>query len=483
MHKTIILKVLGALLMLYSLTMLPPVLIALYYNDGGEIPFFCAFAINLASGLLCWLPAHHKHEELRTRDGFVIVVMFWTVLGISGATPFMLSNQTDMSLSDAVFESISGLTTTGATVLTQIETLPKSILYYRQQLQWLGGMGIIVLAVAILPMLGIGGMQLYRAETPGPVKDSKLTPRITETAKTLWYIYVTLTFACGLCYWTAGMSVFDAVGHAFATVAIGGFSTYDGSIGHFESASIDFICMFFMLLAGINFALHFFCWSNKSLMHYFRDPEVKCYFLFLSFIATVSTITLINFGVFDTYDETFRHALFQTVSVTTTTGFATAPFAEWPTLIGVVLIMGSFIGGCAGSTCGGIKAIRILLMYKQGLREIKRLIYPSATVTVKLGDKPVDDRVIEAVWGFVGAYIALYALLLLAILATGLDFESGFSAVAAAFNNLGPGLGSVASHYGDISDTAKWILCAAMLLGRLEVFTVLVLFTPTFWQK
>lgn len=483
MHKTIILKVLGALLMLYSITMLPPVLVALYYKDGGEIPFFCAFAINLATGLLCWLPAQHKREELRTRDGFVIVVMFWTVLGLSGATPFMLSTQTDMSLSDAVFESISGLTTTGATVLTGIDDLPKSILYYRQQLQWLGGMGIIVLAVAILPMLGIGGMQLYRAETPGPVKDSKLTPRITETAKTLWYIYVTLTFACGLCYWTAGMNVFDAVGHAFSTVAIGGFSTYDASMGHFNSASIDFICIVFMLLAGINFALHFFCWSNKSIMHYFQDPEVKCYLLFIGFISLVSTITLVKFSVFDSFDDTVRYALFQTVSVTTTTGFATAPFAQWPTLIGVLLIMGSFIGGCAGSTCGGIKAIRVLLMYKQGLREIKRLIYPSATVTVKVGDKPVDERVIEAVWGFVGAYIALYALLLLAILATGLDFETGFSAVAAAFNNLGPGLGDVSSHYGDISNTAKWILCAAMLLGRLEVFTVLVLFTPTFWQK
>ncbi|MEJ2682610.1 MAG: TrkH family potassium uptake protein [Gammaproteobacteria bacterium] len=469
MHKTIVLKVLGALLMLYSLTMLPPI--------------FCAFAITLTTGLLFWLPVHHHKEELRTRDGFIIVVMFWTVLGLSGATPFMLSQEPHMSLSDAIFESISGLTTTGATVLTHIDTLPKSILYYRQQLQWLGGMGIIVLAVAVLPMLGIGGMQLYRAETPGPIKDSKLTPRITETAKTLWYIYVTLTFACGLSYWLAGMSVFDAIGHAFATVAIGGFSTHDASIGYFNSPSIDFTCIFFMLLSGINFALHFLCWSNKSIAHYFRDPEVKCYLFFIFIITSISFYTLVHSGILNDTSTAFREALFHTVSITTTTGFATDNFANWPTLVAVVLIMGSFLGGCAGSTCGGIKAIRILLMYKQGLREVKRLIYPSATVTVKLGGKPVDDRVIEAVSGFVGAYIALYAILLLVVLATGMDFETGFSAVAASLNNLGPGLGSVASHYGDTTNPTKWVLCVAMLLGRLEIFTVLVLFTPTFWQK
>ncbi|MEJ2755631.1 MAG: potassium transporter TrkG, partial [Gammaproteobacteria bacterium] len=259
--------------------------------------------------------------------------------------------------------------------------------------------------------------------------------------------------------------------------------THDASIGYFNSPSIDFTCIFFMLLSGINFALHFLCWSNKSIAHYFRDPEVKCYLFFIFIITSISFYTLVHSGILNDTSTAFREALFHTVSITTTTGFATDNFANWPTLVAVVLIMGSFLGGCAGSTCGGIKAIRILLMYKQGLREVKRLIYPSATVTVKLGGKPVDDRVIEAVSGFVGAYIALYAILLLVVLATGMDFETGFSAVAASLNNLGPGLGSVASHYGDTTNPTKWVLCVAMLLGRLEIFTVQVLFTPTFWQK
>ncbi len=482
MHKTIILKILGTLLMLYSLTMLPPIAVALFYKDNGEAAFFSAFIINLVTGLMCWLPVHSRKQELRTRDGFVVVVMFWVVLGLFSATPFMLYQLLDMSFTDAAFESISGLTTTGATVLTDIDSLPKSILYYRQQLQWLGGLGIIVLAVAVLPMLGIGGMQLYRAEAPGPVKDSKLTPRITETAKALWYIYLTLTVACAISYWFAGMSAFDAICHAFSTIAIGGFSTHDASIGFYNNPVIDGVCGIFMLIAGVNFALHFFSWNSKSFKRYFQDPEFKCYLFILAGIATITFTGLLLFKEYDSWLEALRYGLFQTVSITTTTGFSTANYASWPALVAVTLLIGSFMGGCAGSTCGGIKMIRILLMYKQGLREIKRLIYPSAIVTIKLGSKPVSDRVIEAVWGFVSAYVAIFSILFLAILASGLDFETGFSAVAASINNLGPGLGTVASHYGEISPVSKWILCCAMLIGRLEVFTFLVLFNPVFWR-
>ncbi|PIE41343.1 MAG: potassium transporter, partial [Gammaproteobacteria bacterium] len=378
MNPGIIFRVLGVLLMVYSTTMLPPVVVALIYQDGGEMQFLAAFAITLISGLIAWLPVHSVKDDLRVRDGFFVVVLFWLVLGLYGAIPLVLGESPHMPITDAVFESISGLTTTGATVLTNIDALPKSVLYYRQQLQWLGGMGIIVLAVAILPMLGIGGMQLYRAETPGPIKDNKLTPRIAETAKALWLIYVSLTVLCAIAYWVCGMSPFDAVAHSFSTIAIGGFSTHDASIGYFNSASIEFVTIFFMFFAGINFGLHFFSLRNKTITHYFADPEFQFYF---GVLAAISVFTFSGLMLFSQYDDTFvafRHALFQTVSIATTTGYATADFANWPPVIAIVLIMGSFIGASAGSTGGGAKVIRVLLIFKQGLREMRRLIHPNA---------------------------------------------------------------------------------------------------------
>lgn len=483
MHSSVILRVVGVLLMLFSFSMVPPILVATIYQDVGLQPFFAAFLITLLTGLFIWLPVQHKKQELRTRDGFVVVVLFWTVLALSGSLPFYLSPQPEMSFTDAFFESLSGLTTTGATVLTGLDDLPKSILFYRQQLQWLGGMGIVVLAVAVLPMLGIGGMQLYRAETPGPIKDSKLTPRIKETAKALWYIYLTLTTACFFAYWAAGMEVFDALCHSFSTVAIGGFSTHDKSIGFFDSPLIEAITMVFMLASAVNFALHFMTRHRRSLRHYFRDPELKT---MLGIMASISLIVCTGLYLSDTYDsplEALRYGLFETISIATTTGYGLQDFSVWPSLIPVALIMASFIGACAGSTGGGIKVIRALLLFKQGAREIRRLIHPNAVFLVKVGNSAVPDRVIEAVWGFVGAYIALFIALMLAVMATGLDFITGFSAVAASLNNLGPGLGSVASHYGDISNPTKWILCFAMLLGRLEIFTLLILFSPTFWRR
>lgn len=482
MHPAVILRILGLLLMVYSSTMLIPAVVALVYNDGGEKQFFYAFAITLVSGLLAWLPVQNRKQELRVRDGFVVVVLFWTVLGCYGAIPFMLGDTPKMQLADAVFESISGLTTTGATVISGIDELPKSILFYRQQLQWLGGMGIIVLAVAILPMLGIGGMQLYRAEAPGPIKDNKLTPRITETAKALWYIYVSLTITCALAYWACGMTLFDAVAHSFSTVAIGGFSTHDASIGYYDSAAIELVTVLFMFLAGINFGLHFLAWRRRHISSYLQDPEFRFYGTIL---LSISALTFCGLMLTNGYSDPLlaaRHALFETVSVATTTGYGVTNFAEWHPMIATALIMGSMIGACAGSTGGGIKAIRVYLMFKQGLREIRRLIHPNAIMIIKLSNKAVPDRVIEAVWGFFGIYLISFCFLFLAMLATGMDFVTGFSAVAACINNLGPGLGDVAAHYGNISDTAKWILCFAMLLGRLEIFTLLVLFTPMFWR-
>lgn len=462
--------------------MLPPIGVSMFYDDGHDYAFVGAFVITLATGFLIWLPVYRVRQDLRTRDGFLITVLFWVVLGMFGAVPLILSSSPHLTVVDAVFESLSGLTTTGATVITGIDTLPKSILYYRQQLQWLGGMGIIVLAVAILPMLGIGGMQLYRAETPGPVKDSKLTPRITETAKALWYIYLSLTIACALGYWAAGMTPFDAIGHSFSTVAIGGFSTHDASIGYFDSATIEAICTFFMVISAVNFSLHFFAWRQKTILHYFQDPEFQFY---IGILAVVTFITMFALIGTETYApvESMRKSIFMVVSIATTTGFATADFAHWPVMLPFMLFVAAFAGGCAGSTGGGMKVIRVLLILKQGYREIMRLVHPNAVIPVKLGNKPISDRVLEAVWGFFSVYLIVFIIMLIALLGTGLDQVTAWSAVGAALNNLGPGLGDVAVHYGDLNETAKWILCFAMLLGRLEVFTLLVLFTPAFWKR
>jgi trk system potassium uptake protein TrkH len=484
MHFSLIVKILGLLLMLFSaIGNLPPVLVSLFYGDGMMTPFIESFFTVFTVGFFMWLLTFRARTELGTRDGFLIVTLFWAVLGTAGSLPFILSSSVELSITDAIFESLSGLTTTGATVISGLDTLPKSILFYRQQLQWLGGMGIIVLAMALLPMLGIGGMQLYRAESPGPVKDNKLVPRLAETAKALWTIYVSLTLACAAAYWAAGMSGFDAITHSFSTIAIGGFSTHDASMAFFDSAAIESIAILFMFIAGINFALHFTAWQRGRIDHYFRDPEFLFYGFILLAVSLVTIAVLLRFEVYPSVPETIVNGLFQVVSFATTTGFATSQFNEWPIFLPYLLMYAAIIGACAGSTGGGMKVIRILLIFKQGFREVQRLIHPHAVIPIKLGRGPVQDRVVEAVWGFFAVYVMAFMLMLLALLATGLDIVTAFSAVGACINNLGPGLGSVTQTYGSLSDAAKWILCFAMLLGRLEVFTLLVLFTPMFWRR
>ena len=483
MQLAVILRILGILLSLFSLTMIPPLVISLFTKDGSATPFILAFVIILFIGLLFWLPVKNFKNDLRLRDGFFVVVLFWVGLGLAGSIPLLLSTVPDLSITDAIFESISGLTTTGATIIIGIDNLPKSILFYRQELQWLGGMGIIVLAVAILPMLGIGGMQLYRAETPGPVKDTKLTPRITETAKSLWYVYLTMTIACAFSYFLAGMGFFDAIAHSFSTVSIGGFSTHDQSIGYFNNSSIESVAIFFMLASGINFSLHFLSFQNINIKPYLNDAELHAYLKILIVICIVCSSYNAIAGNYENLSEVFRDSIFQTVSIATTTGFTTANFQNWPGFIPLLLIFSCFIGACAGSTCGGIKVIRILLLFKQGIREIKRLIHPNAIFTIKIGDKPISERIIEAVWGFLAVYVIIFAILLLVLMATDIDFLTAFSALSACINNLGPGLGEVSQNYYGINEIAKWILCLAMLLGRLEIFTLLVLFTPAFWRR
>jgi len=482
MNWTVVLRILGLLLMLFSMTMLLPVLVSIGFSDHAWLSFVEGFAFTFLSGLLIWFPLRKSRKDLRLRDGFLIVALFWTVLGTFGALPLYFADAPVMSFTDAVFESMSGLTTTGATVITGIDSLPKSILYYRQQLQWLGGMGIIVLAVAILPMLGVGGMQLYRAETPGPVKDTKLTPRITETAKALWYVYLAFTTLCMFGYMAAGMDWFDALCHAFSTVAIGGFSTHDLSIGHFDSTAINIVTIAFMFLAGINFSLHFFAWRNISVRHYMHDPEFRAYGFVLLILSAVVVMSLFWNNTYTDAQAGVIDGVFQAVSIATTTGFTTANYAAWPGALPVLLIFASFIGGCAGSTAGGIKVIRWLLIAKQGAREIARLIHPSAEIPVKIGNKAVPFRVVDAVWGFFSVYVVVFSIMLILMMATGLDQVTAFSAVAAALNNLGPGLGEVAAGFMTVPDPAKWIAVIGMLLGRLEIFTLLVLVTPTFWR-
>ncbi len=482
MQSQLIIRILGILLMIFSVTMIPSMIVSLIYKDGGGLAFFSGFLFSLFIGLILFLPRKNVKGELRLRDGFLIVVLFWTVLSLFGAIPLYLSGIPNLSVAGAVFESFSGLTTTGATVISGLDTLPHSVLFYRQQLQWLGGMGIIVLAVAILPMLGIGGMQLYRAETPGPVKDSKLTPRIAGTAKALWNIYLGLTIACALSYWWAGMSMFDAISHSFSTVAIGGFSTHDASIGWFESTKIEVICVVFMVISGINFSLHFAAVRGLSIEPYNKDPEFKVYISVLGIVSLIVLLVLV-FKSHIGFSEAFGDALFHTVSIATTTGFATQDFSAWPIFIPVLLLFTSFMGGCAGSTGGGMKVIRFLLLFKQGSREIKKLIHPNAIFKIRVGGAPLSENIIEAVWGFFATYVALFFVFMLILMADGLDQVTAFSAVAACMNNLGPGLGEVAKNYSGISDLSKWVLSIAMLFGRLEIFTLLVLFTPDFWRS
>ncbi|MCB1678126.1 MAG: TrkH family potassium uptake protein [Halioglobus sp.] len=481
MHFSVSFRILGLLLMLFSMTILPPLTIALIADDGTATGFFSAMGITFFSGLLMWLPVRKVRQELRIRDGFLITSLFWTVLGLFGALPFALHEALHMSAVDAIFESISGLTATGATVITGLDELPGSILFYRQLLQWLGGIGIIVVAVAILPMLGIGGMQLYKAETPGPSKDSKLTPRITETAKALFAVYLALTVACATTYYVLGMSAFDAIGHAFSTVALAGFSTHDASLGFFDSDGILVAASFFMLVSGVNFGLHFISWRRRSLFLYHRDSETRFYLLAVS-VCIGTTIAYLIVEEIHGHKESIIHGVFQVISIITTTGYSTENLAVWPAFLPIMAIFFSCMGGCVGSTAGGIKAMRVMLIYKQGIRELKQLVHPNAVIPLKVGRRRVEATIVSAVWSFFAVYTSTFIVILLLLVASGLDFLTAFSAVAASLNNLGMGIAGVAAGFGSVSEFGKIVLCIAMLLGRLEIFTLLVLFTPMFWR-
>ena len=480
MNITIISRLIGMCLIGFSLTLLVPMLMALWFQDGEFEHFALSILLGLSLGAVLFAFGLHRRGELRTRDGFLVVTLYWVLLSAMAAVPFMLGAH--LSVVDALFEAVSGFTTTGATVISGLDTKPPSLLFYRQMIQWLGGMGMVVLAVAVLPMLGIGGSQLYRAEAPGPMKHEKLTPRLASTAQLLWGIYVGLTVACALAYWAAGMSAFDAVAHSLSTVSTGGFSTHDASIGFFESGTIELIAIVFMLAGAINFGIHYVAWRGRSLLAYWHDPEVRVFLLFVLTVVAVVSLILRSSGEYHSMPPTLRNAVFEVVTVVTSTGFGTVDFSEWPDFLPVLLIFISFVGGCGGSTAGGMKVMRMMLIALQGRIEVLRLVHPRAILPLRIGKRVVAPGTMEAVWGFFAAYTGSFIILMLLMMHAGLDQVSAFSAIATSMNNLGPGLGEVAYSFAGVSDSGKLIAAFAMLLGRLEVFTILVLLTPAFWR-
>lgn len=475
----------GMLLMLFSLTLLPPIAVDFLYEGSVTAYFVQPLGYAFLAGTLLWWPVRRTHPDLKNRDGFLIAVLFWVVLSAFGALPFYLYADAWPSYTSALFEAMSGLTTTGATAVPRgiVDQLPHALLWYRAQLHWFGGLGIIVLAVAVLPMLGIGGMQLARAEAPGPMKDARLTPRLIGSARALWTVYLLLTLVCLLSYWGLGMPLFDALCNAMSTLATGGFSTHSASIGYFNSPAIELVAILFMMFGASNFALHYLAWKERSLRIYLRDTEFRVFIGIVLVLGALVCMPLYFTGTYPDLGSAIRKGMFQLVSYGTDSGFATANPSIWPGYVPMLLVLSTFMMSCSGGTGGGVKVIRLILFVKQAAREMKRLVHPSAEVAIKLEGKIVPNDVVYAIGGFFSVYIGLTVVLSFLMMMTGLDPVSAFSAVAACINNSGRGLYSVYETVAGVSDFGKWILMFSMLLGRLEIFTLLILFTPTFWRR
>lgn len=479
-----VIHALGTMLILFSVTYLLPICTSLIYQDGTLIDFALAMVMTFAVGCLMWMLTRHNKGELSIRHGYLLVVLMWTAMPAFATLPLLLLIN-GLSFTDAYFETMSAMTTTGATVLTQLDALPPAINLWRHELIWLGGMGIIVLAVAILPLLGVGGRQLYKAETPGPMKDSTLAPRITETARNLWLVYLCITLVCILSLNVAGMSWLDAICHAFSTMGLGGFSTHDASIGYFNSAVIEFVLIVFMLLAVINFATHFLAWREKSLKLYLRDTETLCtIILILASCLGIGTFLWWQ-GTYPSFWTALRHASFNLISIATDCGFASVDFNQWPMFAPLWMLFLSCISASSGSTGGGIKMIRTLILIKQTGREFLKLLHPAAVNPLKIGGRVVPDNIVFSVLSFIFLYFMSVVILTFALVISGLDFVSAFSGIIACINNAGPGLGVLgpASNYGILNDFQTWICTLAMLIGRLEIVTVLIIFTPHFWRR
>jgi trk system potassium uptake protein TrkH len=479
-----IVNVLGALLALFSAYYLLPVATAFIYGETAELTAFAVCGtVTLAAGVALLLATRRYRAELKPRDGYLLVSLCWLVLTATAAVPFGVILR--MTVTDAYFEAMSGLSTTGSSVISGLDTLPFSVNMWRHALHWLGGMGIIVLAVAILPLLGVGGMQMYRAEAPGPVKDAKLTPRITETAKSLWLVYAGITAVCFLAFRAAGMSAFDAICHAFSVLSLGGFSTHDASVGYFRSPLIEWLFIVFMVVAPVNFATHFIALRRRDPGAYRRDPEARWVVAGLAVSVLVATLMLYADDYYPDLLQSLRHTAFSVVSLATTAGFVTEDYSRWPLFVPMLMLFLSSVVASTGSTGGGIKLFRALIMLKQWFRETFSLVHPHAVIPLKIAGQVVSNRVVNSVLAFVFVYFMTIVVLVFAMLATELDFMTAFTAVLASVNNAGPGLGLVgpSTNYAALTDLQTWICILAMFLGRIELFTFLILFTRTFWRK
>jgi len=477
-----IFHLIGILNLFLGLSMLAPLGISLIYHDGSTIPILNSFIITCAIGTIMYFISKTKNSvSLSQREGMAIVTFGWISAALFGSLPFLLSGSID-NMTDAYFESISGFTTTGATILPNIESLPEGILFWRSMIQWFGGMGIIVLSIAILPFFGIGGMQLYRAEIPSPVVD-KLQPRISETAKSLWKIYFSITLLEVSLLWVGGMSLFDSINHAFCTMPTGGFSTQNASIAQYNSTYFDSIVIIFMILAGINFSLHF-RFLKGELKVFGDDPECRVFVLTLVILISIVAFNIYQ-TVYNTIGQAIRYASFQVVSIITTTGFVTADYTKWPPLSQIIILLCMFVGAMAGSTGGAIKVMRIILIIKHGYQEIFRLVHPHAVRSIKLGGKPIPLDILNSVRGFFILYLSVFIVAVIIMSSLGLDIFSSFASVAATLGNVGPGFGVVGpvQNYLSVADLGKWVLSFCMLTGRLEIYTVIILLAPAYWRK
>ncbi|HRQ56655.1 MAG TPA: potassium transporter TrkG [Azoarcus taiwanensis] len=479
-----VLNAMGLIIMIFGLLMGFPIAISYYLGDGAHIAFDTALLVTFGSGLSLWLLTRGKRRDLRVPDGFLLVAASWIMLPLFGAIP-LLSFIPDLTFTYAYFEAVSGLTATGATVLSGLDDLPVSINVWRTFMHWIGGMGVIVLVVAILPLLGIGGRQLFKAEVPTPMKESSLTPRITETAKGLWITYILLTVACGVCLWLAGLSGWDALIHAFTVAGLGGFSSKEASLGHFNNIQVEMVVIFFALLAAMNYATHYLALVRRSPRPYMRDPEIPIFLGVLGVSVLLLTAYLTQYQAHSDLAMTLRYVSFHVVSISTSLGLSTYDYTLWPMFAQLwILFLGSFIA-CSGSTGGGIKMMRAMILYKQVFREIVRSLHPNAVHPVRLGNQRVSDDILHAVLGFGFMYMVSIVSLTLVLSLSGLDIVTAFSAVVACINNTGPGLGAVgpASNYAGLNEFQIWTLSFTMILGRLEIFTLLVVLTPVFWRR
>lgn len=478
---TTIIHLCSFLIIIYSFTMLVPIVVALLNRDGYITAFLLTFLLSLSIGIVGWKSTKGEDKYLQKRDGFMVACLFWLIFSAMSALPFILDSRLNMTLTDAVFEGVSGITTTGASVFSNIDTLPKSILFYRAQLNFLGGLGIIVLAVAIMPFLGIGGAKLYQSEMPGPMKEEKMTPRLADTARNLWGLYSVLALACALSFKAAGMNWFDAICHSLSTVSLGGFSTHGDSLGFYNSAAVELVAGVFSILAAINFALYYVALVRRSVRPILQNAEFRFFIFILSCIVGVACLELYRTQTFGLQDS-LVHGFFQTVSVMTDNGLGAGGYPSWPNHVVLLLLGASFFGGCFGSTCGGIKAVRFLLLYKQSSREINSLIHPNAILTTKVNGQSVSDRVIRSVWGLFFLYIFFTCVFIWGLVAIGHDIVTAFGTVAACINNMGIGYGETTSGFGTLKPEGKWLMCVAMLFGRLEIFPILIIFSRAFWR-